>query len=135
MKTYRITSWYKFLRYVAIILGIPTIAINVLALIQVLELRNEVSPIITLFFMLLLYMVLREFDTVLIQDNGLITFRSPIRKVTVVLGDIASIKPFFLHHIIIKHAAGRTFVPRYIEDLSDLLHTVKSMNPNIEVSV
>jgi hypothetical protein len=94
------------------------------------------SAIGLLFVLFVWYEKLREFGIIALQDNGLITFHSRIHKVTTSASDIEAIALKLSRRVmILKHSAGRIRVLTPIDDLDDFLHTVKSMNPNIEVSV
>jgi hypothetical protein len=149
MKTYRVPRWYIFSRY--FFLTLLTIIILPVGLI-VATAGPEVDLGARLFLIAALlitpfgwYMKLREFHTIVLQDNGLITFHSPIRKATFVLRDIESIRLHFLRQDIIINVSSAGYLINYnapeivsmtrIGGLDDFLHTVKSMNPNIEVSI
>ncbi|HZD59551.1 MAG TPA: hypothetical protein VE439_03720 [Anaerolineae bacterium] len=148
MKTYRVPRWYIFYRYFLLTLW-TVIIIPPVGLIVVTA-GPEVSLGMRLFFTALLfftpfawYMQLRDFHTIVLQDNGLITFRSPTRKATFALGDITSIVlRVFQQDIIIIHDRrdgdliyyeGVAFPMTRIGGRDDFLRTVKSLNPEIEV--
>ncbi len=85
------------------------------------------------------YWILTLAHEVIIEDNGLITFRSQIRRTTISISDIQRIRVFFPNFVIgpvayitVMHKGGRIHVTR-VRGLSKLLDTLKSMNPSIEL--
>ena len=148
MKTYRVARWYIFYRY--FLLTLWTVIIVPPVGLIVVTAGPEVSLGMRLFFIALLlftpfawHMQLRDFNTIVLQDNGLITFHSPIRKATFALGDMTSIVLHVFHQdIIIIHDRrdgdsttyeGVAFPMTRIGGRDEFLRTVKSLNPEIEV--
>ena len=123
MKTYTVNSWYNSLSYLALML-------------LTVQFAGIFSAIGLLFVLFVWYEKLREFGIIALQDNGLITFHSPTHKVTISPSDIEAIAFIFSRRVmVIKHSAGSIHILIPIDGRDDFLHTVKSMNPNIEVSV
>ena len=151
MKTYRVPRWYIFFRYFFLTLAtIIFISLVGLAVVAAGPEANLGTKLYLLFLILLVlfiavrwYLQLRDFHTIVIQDNELITFRSPIHKMTFALGDIMSIDLHVFHQdIVIVHDSidgdfiyleGVAFSMTRIVGRDDFMQTVKSLNPEIEV--
>jgi hypothetical protein len=81
------------------------------------------------------YSYLRIPYAITLRDDQVLEFRSFLKRTLVAPGDLLSIKavPLSLGFINIRHKGGKIRLINQITGLYELICTVKSLNPNIEI--
>jgi len=138
MKIYRVSVISAIFAYTMLVL-----LTVVLPATMVIDVRPKLSledwPFITmlgLFYLSLWYLQFREFNRIIIHENELITFHSPIRQKTVALSDIELIKSTFIFGFaVIRHKHGKIRLMRRIDNFADFIYTIKALNPEVKVRV
>ena len=81
------------------------------------------------------YVYLKIPFEITLRDDNLLQFKSVIKTTVVAPGDIVSIKgtPLSLGFINVRHPGGTIRLLCQITGLYELIHTVKSLNPAMEI--
>jgi hypothetical protein len=81
------------------------------------------------------YVYLRIPFEITLRDDNLLKFKSVLKTTVVAPGDLVSIKgaPLSLGFINVKHTGGTIRLICQMTGLYELIYTVKSMNPAVEI--
>ena len=95
----------------------------------------ELFAVATGIMLFVAYFYLRLPFRITIRDDNQIEFRSLLKKLTLPPGQIISVKAksYMIGFIDIKHSKGTVHLLNQMDGFHDLIATLKSLNPRVEI--